>query len=305
MAAASKLLLVVCLLGGSTVFAQPRDEDFLPVPGGRRFHKSCVHKLPDGALLEGRQVSVGGINVEEFPACAFSPRDRHHDGPLPWINGWMLWGQRSATPIGGIAWFNDIQSRWTVPTAPNDTNPHTIFLFPGFQGTGGHILQPVLQFGTSAAGGGAFWAMANWIVGPDIAAYSTLQSVSVGSVITGRVQVHPGWSCPSNGIGCHWQVEYKVNGGSGVATVFWWGNDIYNLAFGAALEVYNLGNCNQLPHTSGVVFTHDWLFQAGPTAFTKNAINTCYSNGSIATTPECSKSVSNSCTATTMSWVIP
>ena len=50
--------------------------------------------------------------------------------------------------------------------APATRSRQTIFLFNGIQNTGANfgILQPVLQYGSSAAGGGAFWSIASWYV---------------------------------------------------------------------------------------------------------------------------------------------
>jgi hypothetical protein len=49
------------------------------------------------------------------------------------------------------------------------------------------IIQPVLQWGPSAAGGGAYWAIASWYVGGSGAVYSALQTVAPGDSIFGNM----------------------------------------------------------------------------------------------------------------------
>ena len=79
-------------------------------------------------------------------------------------------------------------STWTVPPAPSTDSGQTIFLFNGIQnyGTNYGILQPVLQWGPSAAGGGSYWSIASWYVtsGGD-AFHTTLIQVDEGDVLIG------------------------------------------------------------------------------------------------------------------------
>jgi hypothetical protein len=92
-------------------------------------------------------------------------------GALP--NGWQTyaWWDSGGASISSFA------TTWVVPPAPSTNSGQTIFLFNGIQNTGANfgILQPVLQWGISAAGGGSYWAIANWYVtSGGQAFYSTL-----------------------------------------------------------------------------------------------------------------------------------
>jgi len=49
------------------------------------------------------------------------------------------------------------------------------------------ILQPVLQYGPSAAGGGAYWAVASWYVTGQGAYYTKLVRVNVGQSLQGVI----------------------------------------------------------------------------------------------------------------------
>jgi hypothetical protein len=63
-----------------------------------------------------------------------------------------------------------------------------VFLFNGIQSFGADvfILQPVLQWGTSSAGGGSYWSITNWYVGSDgTALFGPLIQVNPGDVLEG------------------------------------------------------------------------------------------------------------------------
>ncbi|WP_259068420.1 hypothetical protein HDF24_09345 [Mucilaginibacter sp. X4EP1] len=75
---------------------------------------------------------------------------------------WITWAQWTNTGSQPINYFS---TTWSVPTAPTSNDGQTLFIFNGLETTSGSdILQPVLQWGTSAAGGGSYWAIANWFV---------------------------------------------------------------------------------------------------------------------------------------------
>ena len=73
-------------------------------------------------------------------------------------DGWAAYGQwvnEAFDPIEGF------RGEWTVPAGPRVSGGQTIFFFIGLQNRA-YILQPVLQWGTSFAGGGEYWSIANW-----------------------------------------------------------------------------------------------------------------------------------------------
>lgn len=75
---------------------------------------------------------------------------------------WITWAQWTNTGSQPINYFS---TTWSVPDAPASNDGQTLFIFDGLETTSGSdILQPVLQWGTSAAGGGSYWAIANWFV---------------------------------------------------------------------------------------------------------------------------------------------
>jgi hypothetical protein len=87
--------------------------------------------------------------------------------------------------------INYFTTTWVVPPAPSSDDGQTVYLFNGLQPSTGTtwILQPVLQWGPSAEGGGAYWAIGNWYVPPNgsgLTAHQTsLIRVSPGDVLQG------------------------------------------------------------------------------------------------------------------------
>jgi hypothetical protein len=107
--------------------------------------------------------------------------------PAP-ATGWIVdsgWTNDSGTPI---SYFS---TNWIVPPAPATSNGQTIFLFNGITtAPQDFILQPVLQWGSSQAGGGSFWSITNWFVGSDgTAMFGPLITVNTGDNLQGIMEL--------------------------------------------------------------------------------------------------------------------
>jgi hypothetical protein len=105
--------------------------------------------------------------------------------PAPFGQGWITfaaWNYTTGRPVSVLS------TTWTVPPAPKTSNGQTIFLFNGIQNST-HILQPVLQWGPSHAGGGNYWSIGAWWVGSTDAQYSPLSRVEPGTVLLGGINV--------------------------------------------------------------------------------------------------------------------
>jgi len=105
---------------------------------------------------------------------------------VPETQGWIAytyWSNPStSTPITSFT------TDWVVPSVPTKQGNQTIFLFNGMQDgelSTSYIIQPVLQWGSSAAGGGKYWAITNWYVSSSQAFYGSLVKVSAGTSLTG------------------------------------------------------------------------------------------------------------------------
>src|SRR6266700_13853 len=175
--------------------AMPRDDvhdDLVLTPGGYR-PRSMVHPIEPGTVLDGsggrlRKLDSSGrvlAELGEMPLAQgvrpLMPLHVRREGdtaaPPPALGtGWITyasWINGTGTPI------SQFTTIWEVPPDPTTHNGQLIYLFSGMQAAS-FIFQPVLQWGTSAAGGGNFWSVATWYVGPPggIAAH-TASSVRV------------------------------------------------------------------------------------------------------------------------------
>ena len=55
-------LVIACVLAFAAVALAQNETDYVFVPGGWRMHKSCVHRVPSGTLL----------NRDNYPRCQFA-----------------------------------------------------------------------------------------------------------------------------------------------------------------------------------------------------------------------------------------
>jgi hypothetical protein len=153
-------------------------------------------------------------------------------------NGWVTyawWFNQSGKPI---SYFD---TTWSVPAPPSTYNGQTIFQFNSIEpGDGNAILQPVLQYGPSAAGGGQYWGVACWYVRGNTAFVSSLQPVSPNESLTGIIKLlsHKGrkfsYSCQFFGFpGSMLRVH-------GIRQLVW---------LTETLEVYGVNQCTDFPNT--------------------------------------------------------
>jgi hypothetical protein len=95
-------------------------------------------------------------------------------------------------------WFNGtgvplsyFATSWVVPPPPVTSSGQTIFIFNGIQNDVGHILQPVLQWGSSGAGGGDYWGVASWYAENGPSLHTGLIRVDPGTVLRGVMAAIP------------------------------------------------------------------------------------------------------------------
>jgi len=170
-------------------------------------------------------------------------------------SGWIVytWWDSGATPITNFA------STWTVPLAPTTYNNQTVFFFNGIQNTGANfgILQPVLQYGPSAAGGGNYWSIASWYVTSGGQAFhTTLIPVTPGHALvgvmnqTGKTGTLYSYNSLFQGI---------ANSTLPVQNIapLHWANE--------TLEAYSLTKCSDYPASANTPFTQINILLAGST----------------------------------------
>ena len=161
-------------------------------------HDSCVREVPNGAAVEdenGRGVTrIGGHVISDVGACAYptlafptltigsSPQSgvgRSEQQLQTVLNtGWKAWTQ-DEIPVqtkGHSRCFSRFEAILSVPSFPVRYVAQTVYIFPALTNDGsgsgyGEIIQPVLQYGPSAAGGGNYWAYASWYLDDSNTAY--------------------------------------------------------------------------------------------------------------------------------------
>ena len=229
-------------------------DDLVLTPGGFR-PKGFVNAIEPGFGLtlldtgEFAKLELATNKVTHFakpPAlkAQFAAHGPHggptgHLAPPPGAlaNGWQTY-----------AWWDSVNksltyfsTEWTVPPAPSTSSGQTIFLFNGIQNTGTNygILQPVLQWGVSAAGGGSYWSVASWYVTSGGQAFHTnLVKVNAGTKLqgimteTGASGSHYIYSSTFHGIA---NTTLPVNN----IALLHWANE--------TLECYGLTKCSDFP----------------------------------------------------------
>src|SRR5450631_577254 len=172
-------------------------DNLVLTPGGYRdaalVHQVAVDTVIDAREGRLRQLSLAGDVLADHgpmliraagrplhPLNVYVPQEKM---VAAFGSGWITyasWTNSTGTPVSRFA------SNWRVQAAPATSNGQTIFLFNGIQNST-MIYQPVLQWGPSAAGGGAYWAVASWYADGQSghSFYSTPVRVNVGDVLTG------------------------------------------------------------------------------------------------------------------------
>jgi hypothetical protein len=139
---------------------------------------------------------------------------------------------------------------WTVPSYPSE-NGALIYLFNGIEpADGSWILQPVLQYGESPAGGGDYWSIASWLVSSYEAFYSPLETVYPGNSIKGYIEM-----TGISGNTKYWEVEAKdaTTGAYSILSAYVSGEH-WTWAYAGVLEAYNVTSCSQFPASGREVF---------------------------------------------------
>jgi len=158
-------------------------QGYVRTPGGYR-HKSFVHQLRPGQAVRKRN---GTLHFQDLvtksltpvPAPVVSAQNLAGSGG-GWVT-WATWVNASGRAISSFA------TTWVVPAAPITESDQLIYLFNGLEDQAGdNILQPVLQWGVSGAGGGNTWGVASWYVDVSHHAFCTpLLPVNVGDILVG------------------------------------------------------------------------------------------------------------------------
>lgn len=197
-----------------------------------------VHRVLAGYDLIA--MSDGHIRMENPTTGDYIdfPKSTGERKPLP-DNGWQTyagWVNEGKTPVTSFT------TTWAVPPAPSNDDGQTLFQFNSMMPVAGtSILQPVLQYGPSSAGGGSHWAVASWYVTETDAFWSSLVEVAARQSLTGVITLKShtkseyDYACEFKGIA---GTKYAIRN---ISQLYW---------LTETLEVYNVDLCSDYPNTA-------------------------------------------------------
>ncbi len=168
----------------------------------------------------------------------------------PTTNGWVEDAKYENCQWWGCQSTNDFSGTLVVPSAPSQVIGQTIFLFIGMENEWENdIIQPVLQWGTSCAGGGNYWTIASWYVwgsGCSSASWSPLEYVSPGDSIYMTIS--------ATGV-----YQYKIEAQDTTSGAYSWLTTpalagVMYYAF-VTLEAYGVTGCSQYPSSGQATFS--------------------------------------------------
>jgi len=229
--------------------------------------KSCVHAVsanqmvvnePGKTMIRNKETQedeqiMGRCSEQVSILAKEGQRQAEPNSPmLP--DGWAAYAF-SGKDAQSLTSYN---GTWTVPDTPQDEGQQVLFLFTGLQNLydengnalrGGvtNIIQPVLQFGVSEAGGGDYWALASWYVDSNNHAhYSVLTQTESGNVIVGTMVLN----VTSN----IWVIS-SIDNTTGNSTVLDIATHTKEPNAFVTLEVYTISKCLEYP-TGNVTFAN-------------------------------------------------
>lgn len=291
--------------------AQPASVSLKDHPGwvqvpGALIRADCVHEIPNGAQIEENgDITLEGSIVAHYDACPEEPiSTRPVHGVVPQYtdtpgtgNGWIEAVQEEVSLKSGDN-IDKIEGTWTVPSDPS-TNGGLIYMFNALEPTTENlIIQPVLQYGATSAGGdigGNYWVIASWKVGTN-AYHSPGERVNPGDTIRGTTYIK---SISSGKI--YWAIHAKD------ITTGAWSNFntsssgyTWNWAFSGVLEAYNITSCNDLPASHSDEFKGNTVDHGYPSfnSVSPGWYGAVYSYGG----PSCGFSPSVAATYNKLSW---
>jgi hypothetical protein len=200
-----------------------------------------VHRIPPGYDLN--RMDDGHIRMENAKTgdhIDFPKPDPISQATTPFSDtGWVTfasWYNSYGKPVSYFA------TDWTVPPPPSFYNGQTLFQFNSIEPASyDAILQPVLQYGPSAAGGGEYWAIASWFLIGNTAYVSGLEAINAGQPLAGLISL----TGHSKRGGYSYSCQFYGYGDSRITVLH-----IPELVWCTeTLEVYHVTECSQFPNT--------------------------------------------------------
>jgi len=270
------VLLVLLCFSADAKSKLPKD--YVRVPGGKLFHKSCVHHVPSGATAREDQ------NKNTIVTLASGKTIKHPRCPYPVINPGPLHGPawKAWTEYNNTAPVTKFTTVWGVPPAPPSYTGQILYYWNGIEPSQNTaVLQPVLQYGSTPAGGGTYWALASWYVSDATAQFSDLVPCTSTTVV-GDMTVDSASGA--------WQVV-GVCGSQKASLTYTPPESDYTWAYPCVLEAYDVEDCtNEYPTSNQLGFTNIKMFvggqQVSPTWIPRTKNNMCNERAVVTSTTQ-------------------
>lgn len=138
--------------------------------------KKIIHELGNTEIYDNKNL-IPLTTLQRFKTADLD------SAPSPITDAWIIYAGWLNETNRPITFFS---TSWVVPPPPSTDNGQLIYIFNGIEDASFNtILQPVLQWGVSPAGGGSFWAIANWFVIGKKACHGELVRVNSGDHLQG------------------------------------------------------------------------------------------------------------------------
>ncbi|KAJ7230763.1 hypothetical protein C8J57DRAFT_1329637 [Mycena rebaudengoi] len=146
----------------------------IPAGGSLARVGSRIHVLAaNGTVIHVATAGAPTAGQFKFPVSRAAP-----------VDGWVAFAY-FLNP--GFSVISSFTSTWEVPPLPETDHGQTIYLFNAVQNFSNTILQPVLQYGPSPAGGGPFWAVASFFLDGVNLFHTPLVRKSPGETLNGAL----------------------------------------------------------------------------------------------------------------------
>ncbi len=218
--------------------------DHVLTPGGYR-NKSLVHRVAPGHAVTHEAGKSLTLDLSTKAVTEVPPEETKSLGVPSPGSGWITYASWANTTGKPISLFT---TSWVVPQAPATQSGQTIFIFNGLADSARNdIVQPVLQWGVGAQGGGNYWAVANWYVDPSgNAYYSSLVPVQEGDVLVGRIAL-----TDQSEASFSYRTEFEGIAGTALPVL-----NVAELSVASeTLEAYQISACSDYPNAPSTSMT--------------------------------------------------
>ncbi|KAF8313611.1 hypothetical protein DL93DRAFT_2080936 [Clavulina sp. PMI_390] len=184
------------------------------------------------------------------------------DAVEPLATGWIAYAYWYNT---GSSAINSFKTTWTVPAVPAKNDGQTLFTFNSIEpASGDAILQPVLQYGPSAAGGGSYYAVASWYLVGSETYYTSPVKVSSGATLDGIITLTSSSGSSYNYVTSFTNISGTSLTATGSAQLVW---------ATETLEVYGVVSTSDFPTGSTVFSAIDITTTSGTPSVTWSTVS--------------------------------